>query len=178
MSVVQSDLETSRNLQALLQEGSDKLVWSMPKLPILFRFNWEQIQFSGRLNKVDNGHRLLLLGDLGPLPFTAERPNFRERLLNLLAWEAKGERVKFVLEPVRHRIYLMIDDILGEEFSGPDLVSSTIRSLLHAKPFIELAKEVGWQHPTDVTPKDFNVTPADMEKPTSTVAEQAEKEED
>lgn len=159
--------QTGGNLESLLQEGTDKLVWSMPKLPILFRFDWEQIQFSGRLNKLDDGHRLLLLGDLGPLPFTAEQPQYRERLLQLLAWDAKGERIKFVLEPTRHRIYLMIDDLLDQKITGQYLVSSTITSLLHARPFIELAREVGWQHPTDETPKDFNVSPADMEKPKS-----------
>ncbi|MBL4906325.1 MAG: hypothetical protein JKX94_02660, partial [Sneathiella sp.] len=115
MTKIQSEQQSGRNLEMLLKEGKDKLVWSMPSPPILFRFNWEKIQFSARFSRLDEGHRLLLLGDFGPLPYTAERPKFRERLLQLLAWEAEGEQVKFVLEPTRHRIYLMIEDKLGNE---------------------------------------------------------------
>ncbi len=132
----------------LITEGSEKLVWATPKAPLSFRFRWEKVQFTGKLNKVGEQHRLLLLGDMGPLPFSAENPGFRERLMKLVSWKP-AERIKFVLEPERQRIYMMIDDVLNGDISGSRLVASAVKSLFHARPFIQLAKEIGWEHPAD-----------------------------
>ena len=85
---------------------------------------------------------------MGPLPFSAENPGFRERLIKLVSWKP-AERVKFVLEPERQRIYMMIDDVLNGDISGTNLVASAVKSLFHAHPFIQLAKEIGWEHPAD-----------------------------
>ena len=155
------EAQNSSRFDTLIDEGSEKLDWAIPKAPLSFRFTWEKLVFSAKLDKEGNHHRLRMLGSLGPLPFSAEKPRFRERLLNLLAWDTEDERVRFVLEPNRHQMFLMIDDQLDGEMSGLKLITSAITSLLHARPFIELAKEVGWQHPSDTTPRDFNTVPKD-----------------
>lgn len=147
------------DFEALLKEGNEKLIWAAPKSPLSFRFRWEKVVFSARLTIIEDKHRLVFLGNLGPLPYSAESPDYRERLLMLLAWKAEEERVKFVLDPSRHQMYLMIDDILEGDLTGTNLISSAITSLLHARPFLELAREIGWQHPTDTTPRDLNVIP-------------------
>lgn len=140
--------EQGGNFHNLIEEGSEKLVWLTPKAPLSFRFQWEKVQFTGKLSKSGDDHRLLLLGDMGPLPFSAEDPGFRDRLLKLLSWKPK-ERIKFVLEPERQRIYMMIDDIIKKELTSKCLIASAVASLFHAHPFIELAKEIGWQHPSE-----------------------------
>jgi len=150
---------TTTDFEALIKEGNEKLVWAAPKSPLSFRFNWEKVEFSAKLSKVDDKHRLVFLGDLGPLPYSAESPDYRQRLLMLLAWKPDEERVRFVMDPIRHQIYLMIDDILEGNLTGTHLISSAITSLLLARPFLELAREIGWQHPTDTTPRDLNVIP-------------------
>lgn len=136
------------SFHSLIAESGEKLGWATPKAPLSFRFRWEKVQFSGKLSKIDEQHRLLLLGDMGPLPFSAENPDFRERLIKLVSWKP-AERIKFVLEPEHQRIYMMIDDILNGEISGTGLLASAVKSLFHARPFIELAKEIGWEHPAD-----------------------------
>ncbi len=148
--------EQNASFHTLLEEGSEKLVWITPKAPLSFRFHWEKVQFTGKLSKVGEEHRLLLLGDMGPLPFSAEDPGFRERLLKLVSWKP-AERIKFVLEPHHQRIYMMIDDIIKRELSGQILVASAVASLFHARPFIQLAKEIGWQHPSDTPTEKPNI---------------------
>ncbi len=155
------EAQNSSRFDTLISEGSEKLDWAIPKAPLSFRFTWEKLVFSAKLDKVDDHHRLRILGDLGALPFSAEKPKFRERLLNLLAWDTEDDRVRFVLEPNRHEMFLMIDDRLNGDLTGLKLITSAVTSLLHARPYIELAKEVGWQHPSDSVPKDFNVVPLD-----------------
>lgn len=140
--------EQSGSFHNLIEEGSEKLVWLTPKAPLSFRFSWEKVQFTGKLSQIGDEHRLLLLGDMGPLPFSAQDPGFRDRLLKLVSWRPK-ERIKFVLEPERQRIYMMIDDIIKKELTSQCLIASAVASLFHARPFIELAKEIGWQHPSD-----------------------------
>jgi hypothetical protein len=142
----------------LISEGHEKLVWATPKAPLTFRFTWEKLVFSGRLSKLSTDqHRLILLGDMGPMPFSAEDPAFRDRLLNLVAWRVSGERIRFAFEPVRHRIYLVIDDVLEGDLTGTRLISSSIQSLFHARAYIQLAREVGWRHPGDTTPHNLNI---------------------
>jgi len=145
----------SGSIDELIQEGDEKLVWLTPKAPLSFKFTWEKVLFTGKLDKIDDKHRLILLGDLGPLPFSAESPSFRERLISLIAWQPE-ERVKFVLEPHHQRVYLMIDDVLTKKISGKTLIASVVASLFHARPFIELAKEIGWQHPDQPPPPILN----------------------
>ncbi|MEP5700429.1 MAG: hypothetical protein ABJN43_17525, partial [Sneathiella sp.] len=162
MSEEQIEPPANSRFDTLISEGSDKLDWASPKAPMSFRFTWEEMVFSAKLVELGTSHRLRMLGDLGSLPFSAEKPKYRERLLNLLAWETEDKRIRFVLEPVRHRIYLMIDDHIDTELTGLTLITSAVESLLHARAYIELAREVGWQHPQDKTPRNFNVIP---EKP-------------
>ncbi len=162
MSEEQIEPPANSRFDTLISEGSDKLNWASPKAPLSFRFTWEKMVFSAKLVEINASHRLRMLGDLGPLPFSAEKPKYRERLLNLLAWETEDKKIRFVLEPVRHRIYLMIDDHIDTDLTGLSLITSAVESLLHARAYIELAREVGWQHPQDTTPRNFNVIP---EKP-------------
>ena len=93
---------------------------------------------------------------MGPLPFSAENPAFRERLIKLVSWKP-ADRIKFVLEPERQRIYMMIDDVLSGDISGSRLLASAVKSLFHARPFIQLAKEIGWEHPADAPKLNPNV---------------------
>ncbi|OUR76750.1 hypothetical protein A9Q83_13360 [Alphaproteobacteria bacterium 46_93_T64] len=148
-------------IEDLILEGSEKLVWLTPTAPLSFSFTWEKVIFTGKLTKVGEDHRLILLGDLGPLPFSAENPHYRERLLKLIAWQPE-ERMKFVLEPHHQRIYLMIDDILPKELTGILLIASVIASLFHVRPFVELAKEVGWQHPDQPPRPKINIVSKKM----------------
>lgn len=151
------------NFVDLIEEGHEKLVWLTPKAPMSFRFVWEKVLFVGRLSKSGNQHRLILLGDMGPLPYSAENPGFRDRLLRLVSW-APEDRIKFVLEPHRQQIFIMIDDVLEDDLTGNDLVASAVASLFHAKPFIQLAKEIGWQHPADEAPPVPNIISRKMTK--------------
>ncbi|WP_206378296.1 hypothetical protein [Sneathiella limimaris] len=152
----ENNMENADTFQELLNEGTEKLVWITPKAPLAFQFTWEKVQFTAKLSGSGDQHRFLLLGDMGPLPFSAEDPGFRERLLKLVSWKPE-ERIHFVLEPQRQRIYIMIDDILNGELTGTGLIASAVASLFHARPFIELAKEVGWRHPSEIPAPKPNV---------------------
>jgi len=160
--MTQSEItENSASITDLIDEGHKKIDWAAPKAPLSFRFSWEKVIFTGKLSKIDDAHRLILLGEMGPLPFSAERPAYRDRLLSLIAWKTE-ERIRFVLEPQHQRVYLMIDDILSEELTGVALIASATASLFHAQPYMELAKEMGWQHPTQEVRPDLNVVSKDM----------------
>jgi hypothetical protein len=143
-----TDPQENSTFDTLILEGAEKLVWITPSAPMAFQFEWEKVIFTGKLSKPGLEHNLLLLGDMGPLPFSAEDPSFRERLLKLARWQPE-DRVKFVLEPNRQHIFLMIDDVLEGDMTGKKLLASAVQSLFHVRPYLELAKDVGWKHPSE-----------------------------
>ncbi len=142
---VSSDVPNNQGFEALIAEGDEKLVWVAPTAPLTFQFKWENVVFSGHISNGGENHRLLLLGDMGPLPFSAEDPSFRERLMKLVRWQPEKDHARFVLEPKRQHIYLMIDDVLQGELSGIQMIASTTQLLFHIRPYLELARDVGWK---------------------------------
>ncbi|GLQ07071.1 hypothetical protein [Sneathiella chinensis] len=162
MSEVHTEAALSGSFNTLLEESSEKLTWVTPTAPMSYHFVWEEIPFSAKLSKTGNGHRLIHLGYLGSLPFSAEHPQLRERLRGLLAWKDEKDHIRFVLEPKRQQIFLMIDDILEGELTGTRLIASSVKTLLNARPYMELAREVGWQRPSSPIPHKEAVLPDDQ----------------
>lgn len=166
--VVSDDMMMAENetlqsgFEQLLEQSNSKLNTVIPRAPLSFRFAWESVNYSAQISELKGAHRLLLLADMGALPFSAEQPEFRKRLLALLAWDCNKERFKFVFDPKKHKIYLMMDDMMNREITGTDILSKIIATLIKARPFLELARDVGWVHPKDTTPQNINLVPKDM----------------
>ncbi len=153
--VVSTEVPQSSSFKSLIEEGGEKLVWISPTAPLTFRFTWQDIVFSGHLSGSGEAHRLLLLGDLGPLPFSAEDPGFRERLMELVRWNP-DDRAKFVLEPKRQHIYMTIDDVIKGELSGVKMIATTVQCLYHIRPYFEIARDVGWKPPIEKEREQIN----------------------
>ncbi len=154
-----SDRVSPSNFDDLLTESNNKLTSVIPTAPLSFRFDFESINYSARISESEDAHQLVLLADMGHLPYSSELPEFRDRLLGLLAWDCDEETFKFVLDPKKHKIYLMLNGILKRDITGTDIIGEIIATIIKGRPFIQLAREVGWTHPEDTMPKSFNVMP-------------------
>jgi len=153
--VVSTEVPQASSFSALIEEGGEKLVWIRPKAPLTFRFTWKDIVFSGHLSGSGEAHRLLILGDLGPLPFSAEDPGYRERLMELVRWQPE-DHAKFVLEPKRQHIFMTIDDVINGELTSVRMIASTIQCLYHIRPYFEIARDVGWKPPLEKEREQIN----------------------
>lgn len=108
--------------------------------PIKFDFVYADIRFVCRCEDTGEILALKLIGDVGPLPFTAESPHGR-MALNAIIDEANS-----VLGPVfkigRGRILLGHDCTLPRPLTATVLVAAAAAFLVPARPYLDLIAEV------------------------------------
>ena len=67
-----------------MEEAKARLEQAAPKPPVSFRFRWQGQQYVGRVERAkDGGLTLKLLGDIGPMPYSAENAKQRQSWLSL-----------------------------------------------------------------------------------------------
>jgi len=108
--------------------------------PIKFDFTWADIRFVCRCEDSGEILSLKLIGDVGPLPFTAESPGGRAALQAILD-SANG-----VLGPIfkigRGRILLNHDRTMPRPLTAAALVATAAILLIPARPYLDLIAEV------------------------------------
>lgn len=125
----------------ILQTARSNLAEATPALPINFRFVWQQMGCVARVDKTDKGLRLRLVGDLGPVPFSAESPDTRDRLLELARWSTRSAGCRFTVSPRRH-LNLLGELPVTEPLTGAAILSAAVHFLVDARPYVTLAREV------------------------------------
>lgn len=125
----------------LLETARSGLASAMRAPPINFRFVWHHMGCVARVDKTDKGLRLRLVGDLGPVPFSAESPETRGRLLELARWSTRSAGCRFAVSP-RRRLNLLGELPVGEPLTGAAILSAAVRFLVDVKPYVALAREV------------------------------------
>ena len=104
---------------------------------IAFDFGFRFIRFAGKVEETEGAARLKLVGDLGPMPFSAESQAARAGLLRIVA---AGNEVLGAgcLRIVQGRILLGGDMVPPMPVSAVGLVSEVSRFLVPAVPYLEL----------------------------------------
>lgn len=128
------------NFNALAEEAQSSLTRLAPKAPVDFRFRWQGLGFVAGVREVEDGARLRLLGDLGPIPFSAEAPGERRTLLELISWSNADGKCRFIVDP-RQRLTLLGEAPVPTPLTGAGIVASAVQFLLQAQPYIVLASE-------------------------------------
>ncbi len=83
---------------------------------------------------------LRLKGDLGPLPFTAERRETRSGLIALAGWRDATGPCRFHLDRRQH-LMLLCEAALAPPLTGAGLTAAIVQCLLSARPYIDLVEE-------------------------------------
>lgn len=128
----------------VLAEAENGLKRIAPKPPLTFGFHWRNNRFAARIEPVGDDYRLRLVGDVGPLPYSAESPSLRERLLRLVQWSNGQSSCRFTVTS-RRRLNLLMDSMLADPLTPTRVLSHATLALVRAAPFIELAEEM---HPS------------------------------
>ncbi|CUW37284.1 conserved protein of unknown function [Magnetospirillum sp. XM-1] len=118
-------------------EGAEAPPLALGDGPVAFDFGFRFVRFAGRLEQAGSSVLLKLVGDLGPMPFSAESPAARAGLARIVdAGNAVLGGGSFRINQGRI--------LLGGELSVPTpvsavrLVSAVIRFLAPAVPYMEL----------------------------------------
>jgi len=102
-----------------------------------FEFGYRDIRFAGRLEVERGTVSLRVVGDLGPMPFSAESLPARAGLTRICA-VANEELSLAQLRVVQGRILLGTDQPLDQPPTATGLLTALARFLLSSRPYLDL----------------------------------------
>ena len=108
--------------------------------PIKFNFAYAGIRFVCHCEDTGEILSLALIGDVGPLPFTAESPNGRAALMAII--DETNAEFGPVLKIGRGRILLAHDCTLPRPLTATTLVAAACTFLIPARPYLDLIGEI------------------------------------
>lgn len=133
--------ESLPDLNLVLADADRRLTRLVPMPPINFRFQWQGIPFAARVVMTDDGAtRLRLVGDLGPIPYSAEDARRRDRLLSLIRWHAAARPCRFAVGQRQH-LNLLGDADVATPLTGTAIIAAATQLLLQARSHLDLAAE-------------------------------------
>ncbi len=104
---------------------------------IQFDFGYRDIHFAGRLEQAAGQAHLKLVGDLGPMPFSAESPAARAGLARIIE-AANADLGAEAFRVTQGRVLLGSDMAVAVPVSATGLVTPVTLFLLPAEPYLEL----------------------------------------
>ena len=133
--------ESRLDLNLVLADADRRLTRLVPTPPINFRFEWQGIPFAARVAVTDDGAaRLRLVGDLGPVPYSAENARGRNRLMSLVGWRDVANPYRFAMDRRQH-LNLLGDAEVDAPLTGAAIIATAAKLLLRAGPHLDLAAE-------------------------------------
>jgi hypothetical protein len=132
--------EAPLDLIKIMEEAKARLEGAAPKPPLSFRFRWQGQQYVGRVERVDGGLILKLLGDIGAVPYSAENPRRRESWISLAHWRGRESDYRFVVTKNR-RLTLLAHRPIAEPLSAMSIIGELAKMLLSVRPYLTLAEE-------------------------------------
>jgi hypothetical protein len=104
--------------------------------PINFDFRFRDVPFAGCTEESGGRVGLKLVGDVGPLPYTAESPAARTGLVRIV--EAANEAIGDAFRIHQGRVLLGIERGIPAPLTATGLVTAVATFLLPAAPYLEL----------------------------------------
>jgi hypothetical protein len=125
------------DIDAVLEEAGEDAVLATEGAPVAFDFSFRFVHFAVRLEQAGSVAHLRMVGDLGPLPFSAESPAARSGLSRIVeAGNADLGAATFRVN--QGRILLGGEVDVATPVSAVGLVTALIRFLAPAIPYLEL----------------------------------------
>jgi hypothetical protein len=103
---------------------------------IQFTFLFANISFAARYDEGERGGRLRLVGDVGPLPYSAESPEARAGLAQII--RAANDVLGPCFRTAQGRILLGADEQIAHPVTAVSLISRVAASLIPATPYLDL----------------------------------------
>lgn len=124
-------------LAAALEQATAALSDAKLRLPIGFRFAWQDVCFHGRVRETDRGVSLQLLAELARIPFTAEDPMRRNDGLALGRTRTRLRHGAFELA-AGSRLVHVSEIAMDYPATGAGVVAAAVQAALRARPYLDL----------------------------------------
>lgn len=133
--------EAPLDLIKVMEEAKATLARAAPKPPLSFRFRWQGQQYVGRIERGGGGLVIKLLGDVGPLPYSAENQKRRQGWISLANWRGGETEYRFGVT-ARRRLTLLAQRPIGEPLSVVSIMAELTKMLVTTRPYLTLAEEL------------------------------------
>ncbi|MEQ8345240.1 MAG: hypothetical protein RIB84_03020 [Sneathiellaceae bacterium] len=126
--------------KTILEKTEDRLAGLSLTLPTVFTFVWQGRRVQVSCDNKGDDMQLTAIADLGPLPFTSEAADQRNRLKGLLRWQSRRAERRLALH--RGRLALMLRQPFPGPVSADAILAETVALLLQGRPMARLVDEV------------------------------------
>ncbi len=128
-------------VRSLAVDGQGRLARKPHSTRLEFTFEYRGFLFAVRMESNDHNGHMRFHAHLGNLPYSAESVRRRADALTIVA--AAGRALGGRVQTTREQRILLFEEMRFEEPLTPVvLMSSTVRLLLEAQPFLELLAQV------------------------------------
>ena len=130
-------------LHSLEIGAAGELALREPQFPLSFAFHWRKSEFQAEIGRGQSGLYLRLCASVAKVPFTAENPSERSRLLAIVTSPAETGSGKLEIEN-DHSVALCkkVDLPAGEGLTATGLVTYMSVVVLSPAPYLDLVAEL------------------------------------
>lgn len=111
------------------------------KLPLTATFSWAGVEFTGQLSDAGSRLVLIMIADIGKIPFSAENPKVRERMLKLAGAAKRLHTGTFHITSKQRLTYHDVATFDGE-VNIMTVLTTLAQRALKAKPAIEFVRSL------------------------------------
>lgn len=165
MTETTSDTQATDNRKALtpatmtfdemLEHSRRQMEQVQPSMPTRVAFTWCNRNFTAHIDEAEKDAvkelRVRIIGDFGPIPFTAEDRSGRTKVTKLIEWHGDFGDFRLVAT-ARNRMSIIGMRHFKGEADGLSLLSALVTHLSEMAPFVQIAEEIcnaaGMSNPT------------------------------
>ena len=134
------NLDDVPDLNAALADLQDELLKFECKLPCRFTFKVYGFPFIAIIDDVDGQNRLRLIGDVGTVPFSAENPRARARIMKLIGWGEAADQCRFS-SATGGRLAFLGETEVPQPLTGRGVVTALVKYILRTRAYFFLVAE-------------------------------------
>ena len=123
-------------IDKLLSRASRELVRFETKPPLGFTFKWQDCPFSARVGMVGGTTRLVVRGEVGVIPYSAEDRRTRDHLFALVGSHSDSAQTTFRVSEDQ-RLLLVGETPVAHPLTPASIIGLTSQLLLRLKPYLD-----------------------------------------
>jgi len=135
----------SMTFDEMLEHSRQRMEQVQPTVPTRVAFTWRNRRFTAHVDRVNDSvsgqFRVRIVGDFGPIPYTAENRSKRSKVTKLVEWHGDFGDFRLVTT-TRNRLSIIGMRQFPSELDGLSILSALVSQLSEMAPFVDIAEEI------------------------------------
>lgn len=135
----------SMTFDEMLAHSRRRMEQVQPTVPTRVAFTWRNRRFTAHVDQVKGNvaddFRVRIVGDFGPIPYTAENRAKRSKVTKLVEWHGDFGDFRLVTT-TSNRLSIIGMRHFPSELDGLSILSALVSQLSEMAPYVEIAEEI------------------------------------